>query len=146
MSAWRVGTGRGSQAGLAADGQSPTKEFIDKLTVWIPGDVIALFVVGVTALLNGGKSGPNVLWLVIMAIATPLIVWLGAWASHKSDSKTGVRALLALIAFLIWSMTVPDSGWQKISWVAKNSVWVALIAGLIGIFFGIIAERITPTT
>lgn len=144
MSAWRVGTGR-SQVGIFAN-ESGFKRFFDKLTIWIPGDVIALYVAGVSAFLNRVGGGPEFRLVIVMAIATPFIVLLGAWATDKLGWFTLVRALLAVVAFLIWSITVPSSGWdQEAAIIKDNPVWATVIAGLVGLFYGIIAEKISPS-
>ncbi|HYZ13484.1 MAG TPA: hypothetical protein VFA08_07760 [Actinomycetota bacterium] len=82
-----------------------------------------------------------------MAVVTLVYVPFAAWVARKQ--VTGAvwgRALLAVVAFLIWSLTVPESGWHEFEAVAKNPGWVALIATLAGLFFGVLAERITPTS
>jgi hypothetical protein len=144
MSAWGVGTGRAAALEAVGSGGG-FKRFIDKVTVWIPGDVIALYVAGVTLLLEQ-NSRPSVLFLVIMAIVTPGIVLLGAWAAGRFEPVTRLRALLALIAFLVWSLTVPGSGWQELDFVANNQAGTTIVAGLVGLFFGILAERLAPAS
>jgi hypothetical protein len=49
---------------------------------------------------------------------------------------------------LIWSMTVPFSGWRHWTLVADNQEGVAICAAIAGILFGLFAEgatrRVTP--
>ena len=40
---------------------------------------------------------------------------------------------------------MPANGWLELEAVAEATGWVALIATLAGLFFGILAERIAPT-
>jgi hypothetical protein len=145
MSAWQIGAGTDRVAG-ARETDNKLKRYIDKITVWIPGDVVVIYVAGVTALLTQNNK-PNVLWLVVMAVVTLVYVPTAAWVARQQiTSAVWGRALLAVVAFLIWSLTVPRSGWHELEAVAKNPGWVALIATLAGLFFGLLAERIAPTT
>jgi hypothetical protein len=145
MSAWRIGAGTDDVAHARETGDT-LKRYIDKITVWIPGDVLVIYVAGVTALLTQSNE-PNVVWLVVMAVITLVYVPIAAWVARKQiTGAVWVRALLAVVAFLIWSLTVPESGWQELEAVAKNPGWVALIATLAGLFFGLLAERIAPTS
>jgi hypothetical protein len=145
MSAWRIGAGTNHVADAREAGNS-LKRYIDKITLWIPGDVLVIYVAGVTALLTQSRK-PNVVWLVIMAVATLVYVPIAAWVARKQiTGAVWGRALLGVVAFLIWSLAVPASGWQELEAVAKNPGWVALIATLVGLFFGVLAERIAPTS
>jgi hypothetical protein len=145
MSAWRIGVGR-DDVPVAREAGNSLKRYIDKITVWIPGDVLVIYVAGVTALLTQ-RNEPNVAWLVVMAVVTLVYVPIAAWVARKQITGAVLgRALLAVVAFLIWSLTVPASGWQELEAVAQNPGWVALIATLVGLFFGVLAERIAPTS
>ena len=145
MSAWRIGAGSDDLADAREAGNT-LKRFIDKITLWIPGDVVVIYVAGVTALLTQSNK-PNVVWLVVMAVVTLVYVPFAAWVARKEiTGAVWARALLAVVAFLIWSLTVPESGWHELEAVAKNPGWVALIATLAGLFFGVLAERIAPTS
>jgi hypothetical protein len=145
MSAWRIGAGTEDVADARETGGT-LKHYIDKITVWIPGDVLVIYVAGVTALLTQSNE-PNVVWLVVMAVITLVYVPVAAWIARKQiTGAVWGRALLAVVAFLIWSFTVPESGWHELEAVAKNPGWVALIATLAGLFFGLLAERIAPTS
>ena len=68
MSAWRIGAGSDDLADAREAGNT-LKRFIDKITLWIPGDVVVIYVAGVTALLTQSNK-PNVVWLVVMAVVT----------------------------------------------------------------------------
>lgn len=145
MSVWRIGAGTDGIA-VAREAGNSLKRYIDKITVWIPGDVVVIYVAGVTAILSQSTE-PNVLWLVVMAVVTLVYVPFAAWVTRKQiTGAVWGRAILAVVAFLIWSLTVPASGWHQLEAVAKNPGWVALIATLVGLFFGVLAERIAPTS
>jgi hypothetical protein len=145
MSAWRIGTGTDDVASARETGDN-LKRYIDKITMWIPGDVIVIYVAGVTALFAQGNES-SVAWLVVMAVVTLVYVPVAALVARKQI--TGVvwgRALLAVVAFLIWSLTVPANGWLELDALAQEPGWVALIATVAGLFFGLLAERIAPTS
>jgi hypothetical protein len=145
MSAWRIGAGTPDVADAREVGNT-LKRFINKITVWIPGDVVVIYVAGVTALLTQSNE-PNVVWLVVMAVVTLVYVPFAAWVARKEiTGAVWGRALLAVLAFLVWSLIVPESGWHDLEAVAKNPGWVALIATLAGLIFGLLAERIAPTS
>src|ERR671910_2077992 len=127
MSAWRIGAGTDTVADALETGNN-LKRYIDKITLWIPGDVVVIYVAGVTALLTQSNE-PNVVWLVVMAVVTLMYVPFAAWVARRQiTGAVWQRALLAVVAFLIWSLTVPESGWYELEAVATRSGWVALIA------------------
>lgn len=59
MSVWRIGAGTDGIA-VAREAGNSLKRYIDKITVWIPGDVVVIYVAGVTAILSQSTE-PNVL-------------------------------------------------------------------------------------
>ena len=144
MSAWRIGRdspGR-MQALVAAD--DPTfKALIDKLTKWIPGDVLALYVAGVTALKGVSSSTkPNVPLLVGFAVLTPIVISLGAWKAQPAVKALGAKLALGTIAFLVWALSIPFSGWQRIHSIANNPQTVAILAAVVGLLYGLAADKI----
>jgi hypothetical protein len=155
VSAWRIGqeaaetTPRAGghdrdfdrDAGATPAEPDGIKERIDRLTKWIPGDTLALYVPGVTALAAASDAKPSVPWLIFMIIVTPLFVAGSAWAAEgKVGRKTWFTAGLAMLAFVIWTLTVPFSGWQRLDVVSDNQEWVALIAAVFGVLFGMLGE------
>ncbi|HYZ13485.1 MAG TPA: hypothetical protein VFA08_07765 [Actinomycetota bacterium] len=50
MSAWRIGAGS-DEVAHAREAGNTLKRYIDKITVWIPGDVLVIYVAGVTSYL-----------------------------------------------------------------------------------------------
>lgn len=138
MSAWSVGKEPGG-AVRALDGQPQIQTFVDKVIKWIPGDVLAIYVAAVTAL---GLDNPR-LWLTIVAIAlAPVLVVLGALSLDQAErpTKISLRAGLALGATAIWTLTVPGTGWLEIDAVANNPKTVAVIAGIVGLVYGLLAD------
>src|SRR5690242_13069008 len=87
MSAWQIGANppapKPGGSGLRDETAGPhqgTQEFVDRLTKWIPGDAIAIYVTGVTALAARAHSKPSIVFLVAVAILTPALVLGGAWS------------------------------------------------------------------
>jgi hypothetical protein len=140
MSAW--GIGRRSGAGsLGADGAG-LKGYIDRVTQWIPADVLSLYVLGITALQTQHPNpNPNVALLVGGLVLAPVLVLAAAWRTRRRISlKDGVLAGLSSLAFAFWSLTVPESGWHRIQWVATNPGWIVIITAVAGLLFGLLAD------
>jgi hypothetical protein len=117
---------------------------VDRLTKWIPGDVLALYVAGVTALAAAQDARPSLVLLAGFAVVALLWVPAAAWASTGSvPGRTWLPAGLAAAAFCLWTLSVPFSGWQRWSVVSDNQAAVAIVAALLGIFFGFFADGLT---
>jgi hypothetical protein len=119
----------------------PLGDIADTVAKWIPGEVLALYVVGVTLI-----GAPNWFWLVVGILLAPAVVVLAAFANSghfPPDAKTGVRAALGFVAMVVWSLTVPASGWRSWSVVRDNPAAVALAAAAVGLIFGLVAEGVS---
>jgi len=114
------------------------------VTKWIPGDVLALYVAGVTALSASANAKPSIALLAAFVVFTGVIVILAEFAtSGEIPRKNLLKALLAAIAFSIWSVSVPFSGWQRIDWVGDNQALVALVAAGVALAYCYAAEGIS---
>lgn len=103
--------------------------------------MLGLYVAGVTAL---GANDPQV-WLLIVAIVlAPVVVVLGSLGMPAAQQPSNIpgRAVLATLATVIWTLTVPGSGWHEIDKIAENPKTVAVIAAIAGLVFGLIADLI----
>jgi hypothetical protein len=128
----------------AGSGGGTLQNAVDRLTKWIPGDVLALYVAGVTALAAAQDARPSLVLLAGFAVVALLWVPAAAWASTGSvPSRTWLPAGLATAAFCLWTLSVPFSGWQRWSVVSDNQAAVAIVAALLGIFFGFFADGLT---
>jgi hypothetical protein len=164
MSAWRVGTDLvapkvlttpddqggaraapppgGAPAAGGGPAQNPLQSKIDNLAKWIPGDSIAVYGAVVTAWAS--SHGPSVVLLILGIVFTAVLVILGAFASSGSvPGKTWLAAGLAAVAFTIWSLSIPSSGWQKWHVVNQNQALVAIVAGVLALLFGLVAQGIS---
>lgn len=118
-----------------------------KLLTWIPGEVIALYGALLTIAMqnNPEKLGSDlsIALTVLGVIVAGGFVLLAAYSNTTDESwqskRIKWRAGLASVAFAIWSLTVPNSGWNEINWIAENPGLVAGIAGFLGIAFSFFA-------
>jgi hypothetical protein len=133
--------------GAAADGPAggagsgPIGDIADTVAKWIPGEVLALYGVGVTLI-----GSPNWFWLVVSVLMAPAVVLLAAFVNSGTfppDPRTGVRAALGLLAMLIWTLTVPGSGWREWPLLRDNVTVLALAGAVLGVFFGLVAEGVS---
>jgi hypothetical protein len=125
---------------------------IDVLVTWIPGEVIAFYSTVVLALQPEKKDGASpplditgLGWLVLGIALASLLTFLAAWSktddlTKPQEKELGARVALAAAAFTIWSFVVPGSWWYSIEWVAEHSTVVPIVAGIIGLVFGFVAE------
>jgi hypothetical protein len=147
MSVWRIaseGTATPVYVPEADDGvpaESTLQTYLDRVVKWVPGDVLALYAAGVTAI-----GDPRVWWLVFGILFAPALVVLVPFASSGNVTPikaTCVRALLATIATIIWTLTIPASGWQRWDLVRENPVAVSVVAAALGLVFGLVAEGVS---
>jgi hypothetical protein len=163
VSAWSVGAGTGlarpaprvavAEPEAALDqvtaGDAPT---VDAVVAWIPSEVIAAYMALVLALQGtdntDGVTNPTSLgWLIGAILASGLITFLGGFAKSKNLTRPqwtelGVKVVLSAVAFAIWSLVLPGSWWQSINTIADNAPVVAIVAGLAGVAFGLVAQGI----
>jgi hypothetical protein len=145
MSAWGVGRRRGTRS--LAGSTSDLKSFVDRVVQWIPADVIVIYTVGITQLKTEMPDpNPSLVWLGIAGGLAAVLVLLGALTTRQEIKGRDVTlAVLAVAAFAIWSLAIPDSGWYHFHWISNHPGWVALIAGAGGLLFSAIAGAITDT-
>lgn len=140
MSAWRIG--RQTMAiDRAGSSGGPLAHLIDVVVKWIPGEVISFYATAIVVLAGDDPSArpSRVLWIVT-APATAAIVVLGSRTAGKSWRSTSILALLALVAFLIWSAAMPMSGWMTLGSLQSSASAVAVGAALAGMVFSRFAE------
>ena len=137
MSAWSLGADRGAVVRLS--GEDRTKEIIGRVVRWIPGDMVVLYA-GAINWVSAEPKLPSLPLLLVFIAATPVVVILGAFATRSVRRFDFVKAVLAVIAFGIWSVSVPRSGWQQFDVVRENPGWVTALSALGGLMFGLLAS------
>jgi drug/metabolite transporter (DMT)-like permease len=148
--------------GANSEPQDDMKGRIDSIAKWIPGEVLAFYVAAIAALrgtmepLEGQKevlpsqSTPGSGWLLLGAIVmTVALTVVGAIrggenekpkpAQRKDAGLVFVLVLLAVIAFLVWSLTIPQTWWTDRG--LKTAIAVIAVAGF-SIVYVPIAELI----
>ena len=138
MSAWRVGTEAADEQFRSHRAQQPAyKEFADRLIKYIPGDAIAGYTAAITIfLLNDGTPDPQI-WLALGFVAVTVALVVLGWLTTPGRSGLGEMLpdlALAVVAFVVWSLTVPGNGWTEWNAIGDNPE----AAAVAGIFAGIL--------
>jgi hypothetical protein len=133
------------RASAAGGGQFAA--LVDRVVKWIPGDTLALYVPGVTLLAaREDEPEPSAGFLLLMILVTPLFVVGAAFAGGRMSLNGWLRvvvsAVLAAVAFMIWSLSVPFGGWQRWDLVADNAGEVAIGAAIAAVLFAFLAEGV----
>ncbi|HNI35543.1 MAG TPA: hypothetical protein PLV93_09090 [Microthrixaceae bacterium] len=145
MSALRIGReAAGPEYRLTAADEPEWKKFVDRLTKYIPGDAI----VGYTAIITlfssaDGVPDPQLSWaLVFLLGVTPGLVIIGFLLAPNHGGLGAIvpDVILGMIAFAVWSVTVPGNGWLDWTVVANNPKQVAGIGIVVGIFMPLVAR------
>ncbi len=139
MSAWNIGAEQVRAVKLGDKGAA--SEIIGRVVLWIPGDILALYA-GAVNWVSAEPSHPSVRLLQVFLAATPIVVILSAFAKRDLGKFDFVKALLASLAFAIWSLSIPRSGWQQWHVVNQNPGWVTAASALGGLIFGLLATGI----
>lgn len=139
MSAWSIGADQVRAVKLSK--KEGATEILDRIVRWIPGDIVVLFAAAISSI-SAEPKHPSVQLLVVFLVVTPIVVVLGAFAKRKLVGFDFVKAGLATLAFAIWSLSVPRSGWQQWHMVSDNPGWVTAVSALGGLVFGLFASGI----
>jgi hypothetical protein len=137
------GGGGGGNGGGGGTSEA-VSEKLNKLVKWIPGDVIALYGAAVTVFTVSSESKPSLILLGIAVVLSGLFVVAAAFAKAGTLAKGDLPgAAITAGAFAIWSITIPSSGWQQITWVSDHQAAAALIAAVVAAFYCFLAEGMT---
>jgi hypothetical protein len=143
MSVWALSRVPQGRAIVEAD-DNDLARFVGLVLKWIPADLAVIYTAFIKALVDDPKDDPNIWLTVIFITLSPIVLaLLAATSDHGAGGKTlAIRAFLSIPAFAIWSLTVPNSGWDQIDRIAKHPAWVAGFAALGGFLFSLIAELV----
>lgn len=151
MSALRMGReAAGPEYRLFASDEPDWKKFVDRITKYIPGDAIAGYTAIITLFSStDGVPDPQLGWALIFLLGvTPGLVIFGYLLApnHNGLSAIVPDLVLGIIAFAVWSVTVPGNGWLDWSVVGDNPKQVASIGIVVGIFMPLVAKLLGRDT
>jgi len=144
MSVWTLSRVPAGRSLVEQTPDSPLAKFVGKVLKWVPADVAVLYTAFIKALVDDPKDDPNIWLTIIFVVLTPIFVVLLA-ASSPNGARGRLlltRAMLSIPAFAIWSIAVPNSGWDQIKWFADHPAWVVGFAGVGGLLFSLGADLI----
>ncbi|HEY4266880.1 MAG TPA: hypothetical protein VGM94_01690 [Galbitalea sp.] len=144
MSAIRMGTGSGSVALADNAPSNPVLEFFGRWVKWIPAEVIAIYGATISQMqpaAGAASQTPVVstpLW-VIALVFTPVIVAVAGWLTKST--KVPLRVAFSIVAFVVWSSTVPHSAWDQFDLFTKNKELSYALLGLLSLVFPPLFDR-----
>ncbi|GAA0474314.1 hypothetical protein Aca07nite_62560 [Actinoplanes capillaceus] len=124
--------------------------------VYIPTEIVTLYVVGTSALNTPGSPPAGGQWLlmIVFLALTPIAVWVSWLAGLRAQRKDRPRRvaewpwvsiLLATLAFAIWAFTLPGTPYETVSWYRPQVGSVVLVVGTIVIgYIGAVFESPKP--
>jgi hypothetical protein len=124
---------------------TPKAGALGPILEWIPAEVVVAYGALLTLLVQKGSGSAGTVAIALTVAGFPLaavFVVASAWANTKDrwwTSRVRVRAGLAAGGFVIWSLTVPSSGWTEIRWISENPAPTAALAGLAGVVYSLFA-------
>lgn len=129
------------------EAESKMKDFAGKVLQWIPGELVVFYGALTTIIVQNESDTAADTGMVLLTVAAvllaPAIVALGTFSNTSEPGwftrRVALRCGLATIAFAIWSLTIPNSGWNHIDWIADNPAPTAAIAGFLGLLFSMFA-------
>ena len=142
MTAWRLGEDAVGDSFRTADTQKDALTFVGKMLDWIPADVVALFAAAITAFQSNPSKNSAKILIIGGVLLTFVAVLGGAYKASRSFSfakAVWTHATLAPIAFLIWSPSVPNSGWHDINWIDKNPELTVAACAVAAFLFALFA-------
>lgn len=141
MTAWRLGEDASrTEVSAAGDGAADPVSYVGRVLEWIPADVIALYAAAITAFEQEPTDGSSKVLIVGGVVLAFVAVVLGAFAGDGFSKTVWLRACLAPIAFLIWSPSVPNSGWQDIEWIADHPGLTVMACAVLAFIFALAAQ------
>ena len=144
MSAIRMGTGASSAALSDNTTANPVLEFLGRWVKWIPAEVIAIYGLTISQMqpAPGAASQAPVVsvplfWITLAA--TPIVVLVAGYLAKSS--RLLVRMVFSIVAFAIWSSTVPHSAWQEFDLFSKNELVAYAVLALLSLVLPPLFDR-----
>lgn len=145
MSAIRMGTGPSSAALADNTTANPVLEFLGRWVKWIPAEVIAIYGLTISQMQpepTAPSQAPVVsvplFWITLAA--TPVVVAVAGILAKSS--KLVWRVLFSIVAFAIWSSTVPHSAWQDFDLFTKNEFIAYAVLALLSLVLPPLFDRV----
>jgi len=127
-------------AGIAAPAGAVSKA-LKSIGTYIPTEVMATYLAILAIVPTNRGHGFQWLMFWLFLIATPLVVWLGIMAAHKSSGRAFVgkpisqwpwwSMIAATVAFAAFVLVLPGSVMNDVSWY---EAWMGSVAIILSAF------------
>lgn len=118
----------------AADAQAdPTAQqssYLAKVVRYIPGEIVAAYLVAYNALAAASKVPlETILWIVVAVLTVVTPFWIMYATADPMKPKPYFQAVAATISFIIWIFALPASPFAMQSWYQPVYGFLMLILG-----------------
>jgi hypothetical protein len=117
-------------ADARADPTAQESSYLAKVVRYIPGEVVAAYLVAYNALAAAPKVPlETVLWIVVAVLTVITFFWIMYATADPNKPKPYFQAIAAMISFVIWVFALPSSPFAMQSWYQPVYGFLMLLLG-----------------
>jgi len=117
-------------ADVQADPTAQEGSYLSKVVRYIPGEVVAAYLVAYNALAAAPKVPlETILWIVVGVLTLVTPFWILFATADPNKPRPYYQAVAAMISFVIWVFALPASPFAMQSWYQPVYGFLMLLLG-----------------
>ncbi len=131
------------------------RQAADSIVTYIPTEIVTVYVAATAAIHAAGSKPGTGQWvlLAVLLVLTPTTTWalfaakihgLGESMPAAPRNWPWLHMIIASIAFLLWSFTLPNTPFEELRWYTPGLAAVVLLVGTM--VLGLAAPFFRPST
>jgi hypothetical protein len=131
------------------------RQAADSIVTYIPTEIVTVYVAAVAAIHTAGSKPGTGQWVLlgVLLVLTPITTWaifaakihgLGESMPVTPTSWPWLHMIIASVAFLLWSFTLPNTPFEQLRWYTPGLAAVVLLVGTM--VLGLAAPFFRPST
>jgi len=118
--------------------RDPGKEYLERVSRYIPGEIIAAYLAGIAAVSSAPDAGLRVVlyWVLFLGCLVLTPIYLRYMAVEQEPRR--LHMLVGSVGFCVWAYSLGGL-------FRELSIYQAAIASILLIFFSLVSGLIAPT-
>jgi hypothetical protein len=117
-------------ADVRADPSAEESSYLAKVVRYIPGEIVAAYLVAYNALASAPKVPlGTVLWIVVGVLTVVTPFWILYATADPNKPRPVFQAIAAMLSFVIWVFALPASPFAMQAWYQPVYGFLMLILG-----------------